>query len=172
LDVVLKTERLTLRPAREGDAGRFVEILSNWNVIRMVRLAPHPYTVEHARAWILSHAQEREAGAAHRFVVERQGAMIGACDVDEIEGVRCDLGYWLDEDVWGQGFATEAARAVIALSFGPLGLSRLTSGHAADNIKSGRVLAKLGFQASGETRVWSSPRGGWIDQLKYELRSP
>jgi RimJ/RimL family protein N-acetyltransferase len=168
----LRTERLILRPARESDAGRFVEILSNWNVIRMVRLAPHPYTVAHALTWIASHAHEREAGSAYRFVVERHSIMIGACDVDEIAGGAGDLGYWLDEDAWGKGIATEAARAALAFSFGPLGLTRLTSGHAADNIKSGRVLAKLGFKVVDQTRVWSTPRADWIDQVKYESRAP
>lgn len=167
---LLKTERLALRPARESDVGRFVEILSPWNVIRMVRLAPYPYTLAHAHAWIASHAVERDAGTAFRFVVERDGQMIGVCDVDEIAAATGDIGYWFDEAAWGQGFASEAARAVVAFSFDALGLERLTSGHAADNAASGRVLRKLGFRKVGETRVWSNPRGCENEQWKYELK--
>jgi ribosomal-protein-alanine N-acetyltransferase len=151
------------------DAGRFVEILSNWNVIRMVRLAPHPYTEQLARDWIASHAVERDAGTAHRFVVERAGRLIGACDVDEIASGTGDVGYWLDETEWGRGYATEAARAVIAFALADLELTRLTSGHAGDNSASGRVLAKLGFERAGQTRVWSNPRACEIDQVKYVL---
>jgi [ribosomal protein S5]-alanine N-acetyltransferase len=132
----------------------------------MVRLAPHPYTDQHARDWIASHALERKAGTAHRYVVEHEGRMIGVCDVDEIAGETGDLGYWLDEAAWGRGYATEAASAVIAFAR-ELGLKRLTSGHAADNLASGRVLAKLGFERVGQTRVPSLPRGSDIDQIKY-----
>jgi RimJ/RimL family protein N-acetyltransferase len=97
------------------------------------------------------------------------GRMIGTCDIDEIADNTGDLGYWLDETEWGRGFATEAARAVTAFGFGQLALTRLTSGHAADNPNSGRILTKLGFVAAGRTRLWSKPRAAEIDQLKYEL---
>lgn len=169
---ILRTERLTLRPARESDAGRFAEILSNWNVIRMMRLAPHPYTEELARAWIETHAPEREAGSAHRFAIERDGRLIGTCDVDEIANGVGDLGYWLEEPAWGQGIASEAARAVMAFAFDGLRLGRLTSGHAADNPASGKVLTKLGFGRVGQARVWSTPRACEIDQIKYERGRP
>ena len=151
------------------DAGRFVEILSNWNVIRMVRLAPHPYTPAHAKVWIASHAAERDARTGFRFVIERDGRMIGACDVDEIASGSGDIGYWLDQVVWGRGIASEAAQALAAFGFHDLKLRRLTSGHASDNPASGRVLAKLGFGKIGETKVWSTPRGCEIDQWRYDL---
>ena len=95
--------------------------------------------------------------------------MIGCADVDEIEGAEGVIGYWLDEAAWGQGFASEAARAVVDFAFGQLGLTRLTTGHAADNPASGHVLEKLGFQPIGETRVWSNPRGEAIRQIRYAL---
>jgi RimJ/RimL family protein N-acetyltransferase len=167
---VVHTERLTLRSARASDAGRFIEILSNWNVVRMLRLVPHPYTRAHAEDWIASHAIERAAGTAFRFVVERDERMIGTCDIDEIADGAGDLGYWLDEAAWGQGIATEAARAVMAFAMKEPGLERLTSGHAADNPASGRVLTKLGFRKIGETRVWSNPRVGEIEQWRYAYR--
>jgi len=165
----LTTERLVLRLAQTDDATRFAEILGNWNVIRMVRLAPYPYSLDAARTWIATHAGERDAGTAFRFVIEAEGRMIGSCDLDEIDGGRGDLGYWLEEASWGRGFASEAARAVARFGFEPLGLARLTSGRAADNAASGRVLTKLGFQEIERVRVWSNPRGMEIDQIRYEL---
>lgn len=137
---VIRTQRLVLRPARLEDADRFTEILSNWNVMKMVRLAPHPYTPAHAHEWIGTHEGEREAGTAFRFVVEREGRMIGACDVDEIASESGDLGYWLDEAAWGRGIATEAVQAVVAFSVDDVHLVRLTSGLVADNLESGGVL--------------------------------
>jgi [ribosomal protein S5]-alanine N-acetyltransferase len=166
----LVTSRLVLRPAVADDAPRFAEILGNWSVIRMVRLAPYPYSEALALAWIKTHEIERLAGTAFRFVIEAEGRMIGTCDLDEIDGERGDLGFWLDEAVWGRGIAIEAARAVVALGFNDLRLRRLTSGRAADNARSARVLERLGFREVSRTRVWSNPRGGEIDQCRYEMR--
>ena len=57
-------------------------------------------------------------------------------------------------------------------TFGQLGLTRLRSGHAFDNPASGLVLKKLGFEPTGQTRIWSRPRGEEIDQLTYALGRP
>ncbi len=134
----------------------------------MMRPVPHPYTEDLARAWIATHGPEREAGSAHRFAIEREGRLIGTCDVDEIANGAGELGYWLDEPSWGQGLASEAARAVMTFAFDELTLRRLTSGHAADNPASGRVLTKLGFTRAGQARVWWTPRACEIDLIKYE----
>lgn len=159
-----------LRPALAADAARVADILANWNVIRMVRLAPYPFTRAHADEWIAGHEAERIAGTAFRFMIEEKGRVIGTCDLDEIDGERGDIGYWLDEAAWGRGIATEAGRAVADFGLKQLHLPRLTSGRAADNVASGRVLTKLGFREIGRARVWSNPRNEEIDQIRYELR--
>jgi [ribosomal protein S5]-alanine N-acetyltransferase len=60
------------------------------------------------------------------------------------------MGYHLLPRFWGQGIATEAARAVIDHSFGPLGVEELFAAHHPLNRRSANVLAKLGFAAVGE----------------------
>ena len=172
LDHCLKTPRLTLRRFLASDAERVTEITSNWNVARMLRLAPYPQTVEDKRAWLISHEAEWLAGDAHRFAIIENGVLIGCADVDERASGRNEIGYWLDERCWGRGFATEAATAVRDFAFGTLGLSRLTSGHASDNPSSGHVLEKLGFVWTDDTTVWSLPRRAEIVQRRYALERP
>ena len=172
LRLQLRTERLTLRPFEISDAERVTEIGSDWDIARMLRMAPWPTSVPLNREWLSTHPVEWRAGTAYRFAVVRQGRLIGCVDVDEIEGGEGSLGYWLERAAWGQGFATEAARAAIDFAFGRLNLNRLTSGHAFDNPASGLVLRKLGFESTGETRVWSRPRGQEIAQLTYALGRP
>jgi len=168
----LRTARLTLRPFELEDAPRVVEIQSNWNVTRMLRMAPWPPTPALMRDWLAAHAEEWRAGTGYRFAIVHGGALIGCADVDEIAAGEGSIGYWLDEAAWGRGFAAEAARAIIDFAFDQVGLTRLTSGHAADNPASGAVLRKLGFRPAGETRVWSRPRGCEIRQLRYDLGRP
>ena len=60
-----------------------------------------------------------------------------------------ELGYWLGRPHWGHGFATEAARAILAFAFTTAALPELTSGCFTGNLRSARVLEKLGFRQTG-----------------------
>jgi ribosomal-protein-alanine N-acetyltransferase len=171
LDMRLETPRLTLRRFLASDAERVSEITANWNVARMLRRAPYPQSVEEKRAWLVSHETEWIAGEAYRFAVIEDGLLIGCADIDEIGAGLNEVGYWLDEACWRRGLATEAATAVVAFALGPLGLTRLTSGHAADNPGSGRVLMKLGFRWTENVAVWSLPRQAEITQRRYAMNA-
>jgi RimJ/RimL family protein N-acetyltransferase len=168
----LKTERLTLRPFEVSDADRVTEIGSIWEVARMLRMAPWPTSLALNREWLATHSADWRAGAAYRFAIVQGGRVIGCVDVDEIAAGEGSLGYWLEPAAWGRGFASEAARAVMAFAFERLGLERLRSGHAFDNPASGLVLRKLGFLPTGETRVWSRPRAAEIAHFTYALGRP
>ena len=172
LDLRLETTRLTLRRFLVGDAERVSEITANWNVARMLRLAPYPQAVDETGAWLASHESEWVAGEAYRFAIVEDGVVIGCADIDGIARGLNVIGYWLDERCWGRGLATEAATAVRDFAFGVLGLDRLTSGHAFDNPGSGHVLEKLGFRWTDDTTVWSLPRQAPIVQRRYALSRP
>ena len=60
-----------------------------------------------------------------------------------------EIGYWLGVPFWGNGYATEAARALIDHAFGDLGYAVLTAGARVSNPASRRVLEKCGFQWTG-----------------------
>jgi RimJ/RimL family protein N-acetyltransferase len=166
-DLTLATRRLLLRPTAPADAEAFVRIQSNWNVMRMLRLADYPATAETVRAWLASHAEDWRAGRAFRFAIVFEGQVTGCVDIDEIREGRGELGYWLDEAVWGRGLALEAGEALTDWGFQALGLSGLDSGCASDNPDSAAILARLGFKKVGEARLWSNPRNNWITQLKF-----
>ncbi len=74
--------------------------------------------------------------------------LIGACGIDPYESVA-EIGYWLGVPYWGQGYATEAARAVIDHAFGDLEHEALQAGARVSNPASRRVLEKCGFQWTG-----------------------
>jgi ribosomal-protein-alanine N-acetyltransferase len=171
LELRLQTPRLTLRRFVAADAERVSEITANWNVARMLRLAPYPQSVEDKRAWLASHQAEWIAGQAYRFAVVEAGELIGCADIDEIATGRNEIGYWLDERCWGRGIASEAASAVRDFALATLGLCRLTSGHAFDNPGSGQVLQKLGFHWTEDVTVWSLPRQAEIMQRRYALNA-
>jgi RimJ/RimL family protein N-acetyltransferase len=165
----IQTDRLVLRPTQVSDADRAFEIQSEWEVMRMLRMAHYPPDRREIEQWFADHQREWLAGEAYRFAVEREGRMIGVVDVDEIADGTGSLGYWFDRAAWGRGYAFEAAQAVMRFAFEVVGLSGLRSGHADDNPASGRVLIKLGFRPLDTVERHSRPRGETIIQRRYIL---
>jgi ribosomal-protein-alanine N-acetyltransferase len=73
---------------------------------------------------------------------------------------------------WGNGYATEAAAAVLAFAFGPLGLHRVAATCDPANIGSRRVLEKSGLQYEGHLRDYLRIRGEWRDRLLFAALRP
>ncbi|MFA3915625.1 GNAT family N-acetyltransferase [Ruegeria hyattellae] len=132
---VITTQRLVLRRFRRGDAGELVDLLNNLEVARWINNAPHPFTPHNAEDFICNLAvQEYNAWAITKD--QRLIGMVSAGD---------ELGYWLGQSFWGQGYATEAARAMTARHFDP-DKSELRSSYHLGNKASCKVLSKLGFE--------------------------
>ena len=168
----IETERLVLRPTSPADAERAFAIQSDWEVARMLRMATFPPEREGMQAWFADHEREWAEGSAYRFAIVSRGLVVGIVDIDEISGRQGELGYWFDRACWGQGYAFEAAQAAVDFAFRVVGLTRLRSGHAADNAASGKILSKLGFHLLGTVQVMSQSRGQEIQQRSYELVAP
>lgn len=87
-----------------------------------------------------------------------------------VKGVQGELGWTLDPAFGGQGYATEAVRALIGLCFGPLGLRRLHADCFLDNEPSWRLMERLGMRREVHSVKDSLHRTkGWLDGLSYAL---
>jgi RimJ/RimL family protein N-acetyltransferase len=82
---------------------------------------------------------------------------------------EADIGYELHVDHWGHGYATEAARALVAHGFEELGLARISSWCITENVRSARVLEKLGMRLEGRLRANERFRERWWDSSLYGL---
>jgi [ribosomal protein S5]-alanine N-acetyltransferase len=159
LDHRLQGPRLTLQRFTTVDAPRVCEILSNWSVARMLRRASYPSDPERLAIWLAQHEGEWLSGAAYRFGAIATGRIVGSADIGEIDRGVGDLGYWFDQECWGQGYGSEAAGLVRDFAFGTLGLRSLTAGHAIENLASARILLRLGFRpVTDELRHYPSRR--------------
>jgi len=164
-----RSERLFLRPGWPEDWSDLFARIADERIVRNLASAPWPYGPDHARDFAAL-AQDRRF--PHFFItLPRMAAggyeLIGCIGLHEAEGTggAAELGYWIAKERWGQGYATEAGRAVVAIAR-TLGHRRITASHFPDNPASGRVLAKLGFRATGRDeprfslargeRVWAS----------------
>ncbi len=76
----------------------------------------------------------------------------------------------LDPRHQGQGYGTEAVRALLGLCFGPLGLRRVTAGCYAGNERSWRLMERVGMRRETHTVQEALSRSGaWVDGLGYAL---
>ena len=116
------------------------------------------------------------------LILERSGAVIGdlMCNVEngyaqsdvesDAAGVEAEIGWCLDPAYGGQGYATEAARALLRVCFVDLELRRVTAGCFADNVASWRLMERLGMRREAHTVRDSRHRSGrWLDGLQYAL---
>ena len=148
-NVVLKTDRLILRPWRESDLSDFYEYASVDGVGQMAGWNPHR-NVEESKT-ILSHFIEGK----HVFALEYQGKVIGSLGVEKYNEENYpelapfqgrEIGYVLSKAYWGQGLMPEAVKAVIAWLFEKEKLDFIICGHFDHNSRSRRVIEKCGFR--------------------------
>jgi len=142
---VLKTARLVLRAPRREDADAIARLADDRRIAVNTARMPSPYGIDDAEQFIAT--VNRRAGEAV-FVITLDDAPIGACGIDPYEGVA-EIGYWLGVPYWGEGYATEAARAVIDHAFGDLRHEALQADARVSNPASRRVLEKCAFQWTG-----------------------
>ncbi len=107
------------------------------------------------------------------FVFERQtNTIIGIVNFNNI--VRrvaqyCNIGYSLAEDKQGFGFMEEALKYAIKHSFEVMNLHRVMANYMPHNVRSGKVLKKLGFTAEGFARNYLYINGAWEDHVLTSL---
>jgi len=142
---VLETERLVLRAPRANDAEALAQLINDRRIAINTARIPYPYSVEDAELFI---AAVNRRGGEVAFLITLHDALIGGCGVAQSDSGP-ELGYWVGVPFWGQGFATEAAGAVIDYAFGSLGHEVIEAGARVSNPASRRVLEKCGFQWTG-----------------------
>jgi RimJ/RimL family protein N-acetyltransferase len=143
---VLETERLMLRRPTLADVKAIAALANDRRIAENTRRLPHPYLQDHAVAFVRAMADDPRETV---FLIENNHTPIGVVGVDWRKPDAPELGYWLGVDHWGQGFATEAARAVIDFAFEEFEFEHLLSGARVANPSSRNILEKCGFQWSG-----------------------
>ncbi len=153
---ILPTRRLLLRPLTLADAAFAAELVNEPAWIRFIG-DRQVRTLDDARGYLTRGplAHYARTGFGH-LAVERvgDGALLGICGLMKRETLDdVDLGFAFLERHRGQGYAEEAARAVLADGWSRLGLTRVVAITSPDNTSSIRLLEKLGFRFERFLRV-------------------
>ncbi len=147
----LSTDRLFLRQFRLDDVSK-VERLAGAREIAAGTLIPHPYPDGMAAHWIEEQRKDFQEGRLLNFAIDLSpdNELIGSIGLtlSPAHGLG-ELGYWVGVPFWNQGYATEAAAAVLRYGFEHLSLRKIFAPHFASNPSSGRVLQKIGMHHEG-----------------------
>jgi len=165
---VIQTSRLELRRLAESDIPELLPLIGAREVFETTLRIPHPYEERHAREFLASPAKEKELRLIIR--IRSDSKLCGGIGLHpENEHNRAELGYWIGVPFWGNGYATEAAQAVVRYGFETLKINRIFAAHFAGNDASGNVLRKLGMRYEGRMRQAVMKCGKFIDLERYAI---
>jgi RimJ/RimL family protein N-acetyltransferase len=173
----LETRRLWLRWPRQADGAAILRLAGDKAVAEMSALIPHPYPPDEAERFVLGVRQANADGRGPTLAVTPKGKPGTLIGMVGIEPSRDDgaphLGYWLGIPSWGQGHATEAARALIDAFFAYTENRELTASARVVNPASRRVLEKCGFAFVGPGLQAFPARGGVlpVDHFRLDRRA-
>ena len=168
-----RTARLLLRDFREDDWPAVLAYQSNPLYLRYYAWTERmPESVQaFVRGFVTHQSQQPRTRFQLAIVLPETGQLIGNCGIrqESPESEEAEIGYELDPEYWGRGYATEAAREMLAFGFTELGLHRVSSWCVADNTASEHVLEKLGLRLEGRVREKKYYKGRWWDVLLYGI---
>jgi len=150
-----ETQRLFFRsPTLEDAPAAFAAYACDPEVTRYLTWEAHT-SVEKTLKFMRRCVACWEDGSAFPWVIltkaDRQ--LIGTIEL-RLHGTHADLGYGISRSCWGQGYATEAAQAVVDWAYSQPGIYRVWTVCDVDNLASARVLEKVGLQKEGILRRW------------------
>jgi RimJ/RimL family protein N-acetyltransferase len=167
--MIIESERLRLTPFHKEDASDLYDYLSKEEVIRY-----EPYgvcTFEEAAA------QAELRACDEKFIAVRlkNGKLIGNLYFSKEEFETWELGYVFNDTYWKNGYATEAARALLSYAFNEMGIRRVIAKCNPLNTNSWRLLERLGLRREGHllksVYFFKDSEGNpiWHDTYEYGL---
>lgn len=140
------SDRLVLRAPSAQDIPAMARLANNPEVHKWLARLPHPYSRDDAATFIGTIARSEIEHAWS--ILNRDGDFLGTIGL-HILNQPAELGYWLGEPYWGQGYASEAVSALVS-ALDAAGIERTAARAKAENTASRRVLEKAGFVLDDE----------------------
>ena len=178
LSTRLVTDRLVLRAPRTGDVGELRRLLRQnqvhlkpWNPAP--RPGDDPTSITEVSNTILRQRRDWKTGRAFTFMPALRGDLGRFVGKIALSGVMrgamhgAYLGYWMDAEHQSQGLCTEAIRAVLDFAFGVAELHRVQAAIMPRNVRSLRVIDKLGFRREGYAERYLQIDGRWEDHILF-----
>ena len=162
----------TIRRWRPEDKYDLVAVINNKNVLNNLRDGlPYPYTVDDAGEYIAA-MLSADGNKTFAFAIAANDKVIGSIGVfrgENIHSQTAEMGYYIGEPYWGQGFGTSAVKQTCQYIFEHTDIIRIFAEPFAHNTASCRVLEKAGFQLEGVLHSNAVKNGNILDMKLYAL---
>ncbi len=168
----INTKRLLLRSFLNKDAKHVQELAGNFKIAKTTLNIPHPYKDGMAKEWIKTHQKKFEENSQITFAItsKKTNHLIGSISLMAIKEKQAEIGYWIGEPFWGQGYCTEATKALINYAFTKQGLIKLVADHLSSNSASGKVMKKSGIHRVASKQI-KDRFGNLVDSEIYEIQN-
>jgi ribosomal-protein-alanine N-acetyltransferase len=168
----IETERLILRQMALEDTDFVFQHFSDSNVTQY--LLDEPPVTDYSQAQEIVQFYLEPAGKTHnRWVMVRKSnhQPIGTCGYHTWDKryFRAEIGYDLSSSFWGQGYMIEALRAIISDGFEQMKLNRIDALVYVENVRSIRLLQRLGFMQEGLLRDYFYLNGKFYDHYLFAM---
>lgn len=165
-----ETERLILRKWNTNDIDDFYEIDKNPEVAVPIGWTPHPKKKDAEKMLNILIKIESEWAVILKETGKAIGCMgFGKDSLRPPSVASRNLIYSLNQDYWGHGYCTEAAKCIIKYCFEEIGLEILSVHHYTYNNLSKRVIEKCGFRYDGVIRMNERKKGVALDNMYYSM---
>jgi RimJ/RimL family protein N-acetyltransferase len=170
---VVETERLILREFRKEDLNGVHAYASDPEVSKYEPWGPNSeddtkYFLDSIISYQLNNPRND-----YEIAIELKGTglLIGACGIhiSDTETREGYIGYCYNKQYWKNGYASEAAVAIIEFGFKSLNLHRIFATCDPNNVGSSKVLEKIGMKREGHLRDHKLQRGKWRDSFLYSI---
>ncbi len=167
----LATERLVIRPYRDEDAAALHEVFGSPEVMKWTPSPPSKDVAETrerlARTMAFT-ARQPSGFGLWALELKESAEFLGQVGLFPVEGKgpEVEVAYELAPRVWGHGYATEAARALVEYGFGEMALRRVVALILPANTRSQNVASKCGMTVEGPGRFYG------LDLLVYAREAP
>jgi RimJ/RimL family protein N-acetyltransferase len=150
-ELIVETRRLLLRRPTCDDANALATLANDVHLAENLGNLPHPYGIEDARVFIENTEVTMTRVNFGIYLKRSAGAdFVGTISLMPRDGEKFAIGYWIGRPYWGDGLATEAARAMVDLAFQRLEAPAVAGSARVTNGASRRVMEKCGFQYVGQ----------------------
>ena len=149
---IIESERLLLTKLQSTDIEKIIEYAGNIQIAENTLNIPHPYEKKDALFWINSANEGFKNKTQFSFAIRlrESNEFIGGIGLKINKRFdRAELGYWLGEPFWNEGYTTEAVKMLLDFGFNELALNKIFAFHAVENEASGKVMIKNGMIEEG-----------------------